>query len=159
MTRLFVDWAQLPGFVSATSIAVTAGERRHRFALIGTGKAMAALETCQDDLVRSWGFDPEATRALAQQVKAIEPQRWVTDLDYPGEARRLRQEGAVRFLLPVNAEGRPVKCVVIQSSGTSLLDTRACELVMKRARFVAARDEAGNRAPSFFASAIRWVLP
>jgi hypothetical protein len=62
-------------------------------------------------------------------------------------------------MLKVGADGLPKDCKITGTSGSSLLDDTACKLIMERARFTAARDEAGAPVASVYLNRIRWVLP
>lgn len=87
------------------------------------------------------------------------PQSWVTDDDYPPAALRAEQAGTVGFRLDVDAGGRVTDCTVTSSSGSSLLDSTACSLLKRRARFNAAEDAGGNKIPAAFNSRITWKIP
>jgi len=62
---------------------------------------------------------------------------------YPASARRLNQEGTVRVLVEVGADGAVISDAVYASSGHRLLDAAALDAV-KSARFFPARK--GGRA-------------
>ena len=83
---------------------------------------------------------------------------WVTAKDYPREARDAGMEGTVEFTLDVSAAGCPTICTVTKSSGHLVLDRRACWLVLMRAEFKPARDEAGNPVGAKFSSEVKWDL-
>lgn len=85
--------------------------------------------------------------------------RWVISTDdYPPAARRAKQEGTTRYELDVDASGEPTACRIIKSSGHQALDDRTCELVLKRARFNPARDDAGNAVPGSISGLVGWDL-
>ncbi|KQM65093.1 hypothetical protein ASE75_08605 [Sphingomonas sp. Leaf17] len=88
----------------------------------------------------------------------VRPAEWVSANDYPASAIRAGQEGTVRAALDVDPRGRPIRCMVVQSSGAPALDAATCHVFMRSARF--------NGAPDGFVAArrwpgvrIRWVLP
>nr|WP_302053866.1 energy transducer TonB [Sphingomonas tagetis] len=106
--------------------------------------------------------EPRPTAETGQSGKlrpAGSPQNWVTDDDYPPEALRQGWQGTVGFTLEVGPNGRPHACHVTTSSGTKLLDDAACALLMKRARFVPARDGTGNAVSAKFSSRFTWRIP
>ncbi|MBC7522459.1 MAG: energy transducer TonB [Sandarakinorhabdus sp.] len=83
--------------------------------------------------------------------------RWAISIDdYPPSAFRARREGTARFEVAVDETGAPAKCTIIKSSGHQKLDDRTCELVMKRAKFKPARDDAGNAVPGTFRHLVLW---
>jgi protein TonB len=87
------------------------------------------------------------------------PQNWVTDADYPSAALRAGDQGVVGFRLEVDATGKVSSCSVTASSGSSLLDTTACNLLKRRARFSPAEDSSGNKIPDSYSNRIRWTIP
>ncbi len=99
---------------------------------------------------------PAATGARA---KSVDVAKWVTSADYPAEALRTRTEGTTGFRLTLSAEGRVTDCVIIQSSGSSVLDSATCGILRRRARFEPARDAKGEAIDSTFSSSFSWRLP
>lgn len=87
------------------------------------------------------------------------PQNWVTDSDYPSAALRSGDQGTTGFRLDVDASGRVTNCSVTASSGSSVLDSTACNLLKRRARFSPAEDANGNKIPATFSSRFRWQIP
>ena len=87
------------------------------------------------------------------------PGSWVTNEDYPASALRSEEQGRTAFRLAVAADGRPSACTVTASSGSRALDDAACRLLMRRARFVAARDADGNAVTGSYANSFLWQIP
>jgi protein TonB len=81
------------------------------------------------------------------------------DEDYPAAAMRAGEQGKVGFHLTVGADGRPTACSVTASSGSAILDSTTCGLLMRRARFSPARDETGRPTIGTFDSSFTWSLP
>lgn len=88
-----------------------------------------------------------------------QPQGWVTDDDYPAAAIREEKQGVTGVRLSVDASGRVTDCTVTSSSGSSALDSTACNLLRRRAKFNPATDSAGNKVPGSWSSRFRWTLP
>ncbi len=88
-----------------------------------------------------------------------QPVTWFGPNDYPPEAMRASEEGAVRFALKVSANGAVTGCDIVESSGSSTLDTQTCALAMRRAKFEPAVDDRGNHIASTFTQRTRWVIP
>ena len=84
---------------------------------------------------------------------------WITPEDYPADALRERRVGTTVFRLRVDAEGKPLHCDVIGSSGTAGLDEKACALVMERGRFTPARDGQGQPIEADWENKVHWQLP
>lgn len=87
------------------------------------------------------------------------PAQWVTGKDYPPDAKRAGLEGTVGFALDVGADGIPSRCTVTRSSNAPVLDAATCQLLMARARFTGAVNQAGALAASTYSATIRWALP
>lgn len=102
---------------------------------------------------------PAPPRVAKKLTPRGSPQSWVTDDDYPAAALRAEQAGTVGFRLDVDATGKVSNCTVTASSGSSLLDTTACSLLKRRARFTPAEDASGNKIPAPFNSRITWKIP
>ncbi len=82
-----------------------------------------------------------------------------SDDDYPLAAIRNHEQGAVAFRLTVGPDGRPAGCAVTSSSGSELLDSTTCRLLMERAKFQPARDSEGKAVADSVDGRIVWRLP
>ena len=103
---------------------------------------------------------PPAPPAVAVKVSPRgNPQSWVTNDDYPTRAMREERQGVTRFSVSVDANGRVSDCSVTGSSGSPDLDSTACSLIQRRARFSPAKDTTGAAIPSTWSSSFRWQIP
>jgi TonB family protein len=82
-----------------------------------------------------------------------DPATWVRAEDYPAEALRAGQEGAVRLALTIGTDGVPKACRIEESSGSAVLDQGSCAVLMARARFAPMGQE------TVFTRSIRWAIP
>lgn len=82
-----------------------------------------------------------------------------SDEDYPAAAVRNREQGPVAFSLSIGADGRATACSVTGSSGSAILDSTTCRLLMMRARFEPARDSKGRPTTDTVTGRIVWRLP
>jgi protein TonB len=87
------------------------------------------------------------------------PGSWVTPEDYPSSDLRAENQGTTSFELSVNGDGRATDCKVTNSSGFSSLDQRACQMLMRRARFRPQLDGNGNPMPFTYRNRVRWQIP
>lgn len=87
------------------------------------------------------------------------PGQWVLDDDYPAEAIRRGEQGAVAFALDVDVTGRVTGCSVTASSKSTVLDETRCRLMQTRASFEPARDARGKAIAGRWSSRFRWELP
>jgi protein TonB len=77
--------------------------------------------------------------------------------DLPVGLLSLGEESSVEVRYTVNPDGRASKCRAVQSSGYSLLDTLACQLIEKRFRFRPARNRAGQAVRADIIETHTWV--
>ena len=83
----------------------------------------------------------------------------VSDADYPDEAIWNEEEGSVAFTLDIDSAGKPARCSIRSSSGSSVLDAATCHIMMERARFQPARNARGKPVPDEISSRLTWRLP
>jgi len=76
--------------------------------------------------------------------------------DYPKSLREAGPQGRTWTEVTVGVNGRPLACRVTQSSGTGLLDTETCRIIMQRFRFRPGRDAAGKVVQAPFYIDIQW---
>lgn len=122
-------------------------------------KAMAALDTCLVDLVRSWGYDPEQLSALSTWPRPrSHPRLWIRATDYPDTAMRDNLAGAVRFRLAVDAEGKVSDCVVQAAYSDPAFREATCKALRHRARFTPARDAQGQPVEAYWVSSSLFTI-
>ena len=103
---------------------------------------------------------PQVTVSKASAVRAIGNRNtWITTDDYPAAALRAEDEGSVAISVQVGSDGRVTGCTVTAPSGSSTLDSAACRLYQRRARFEPARDDAGAAIATSYTDRVRWQLP
>ncbi|GLT01361.1 hypothetical protein GCM10007897_27540 [Sphingobium jiangsuense] len=103
---------------------------------------------------------PPAPPKAAQKAQPRgNPGSWVTSDDYPSRALREEREGTVGFRLDIGPDGRVTDCTVTSSSGHADLDSEACRLLMRRARFRPAQDTGGNPVGDSYSSRFVWRIP
>lgn len=126
----------------------------------GLKKAIGALKTCHDDLLTNvFKLDIATLRTLSKHPEAIgKPGTWITTNDYPRSAVNAGQTGTTQLAIQVGADGKPVACNILVSSGTEILDKTACNLVMVRANFSPALNQGGKPVPGIWLRSIRWTM-
>jgi len=92
-------------------------------------------------------------------VPLTSPSTWIEPDDYPASAVAAEHEGATTVALEVDEHGRPSACTVASSSGYAQLDDLTCTLLVERARFTPATDDAGRAVASIFAQRVAWRIP
>lgn len=87
-----------------------------------------------------------------------DPGKWIPLEAYPPEARAAGQQGRTEFALKIDPRGRIMQCDIVRTSGSDLLDTTTCSLLISNGSFKPARDAAGKPVVGVWQSAMRWQL-
>lgn len=120
----------------------------------------AALDTCMADLRKHWNIvdgtipPPRDRTGSRGDVRTI-----FSSDDYPQDAFDRSLQGASRFTLMIDDQGRVMDCVVSETSGVAILDAMGCQVLRERARFTPARDASGKAVADLFVTPqIRWSM-
>lgn len=124
----------------------------------GLSKAWAAVSTCNANLLKDWGIDQASLARVATPAEAISRGNWITQEDYPRAAITNGQVGTTAMAWMIGADGKVTQCHIVVSSGTPALDNAACGAIMKRSRYLPARDAAGNPVPDMQSRRVVWLL-
>ncbi|MEM6826517.1 MAG: energy transducer TonB [Pseudomonadota bacterium] len=130
-------------------------------------KALSAALVCQSALAQDEG-SPEALEArpvISSQLDFYDP--YGPRLENPKEARPMQadypppawvagQEGIVVYEIAVTEQGKATNCTIVESSGSELLDTTTCAIVMERAVFSNAFDKEGKPVAANFKGRHIW---
>lgn len=125
--------------------------------------AMAIFAWCpaalaqQGEQPRSSGPIPPVPWPDVAPGRILSTPDWSDYKIYPLAARRKNAEGAVAAEMLVGADGKPLECRVVQSSGSTDLDDGTCNLMVTM-RFEPARDAADKAIQSRFRRRISWLL-
>ncbi len=88
--------------------------------------------------------------------------RWrkgrISSADYPKAAVDAGLGGGLVARYSIGADGQVTRCEIVESSGSALLDETTCRLVVKRFRFVPARDGARRAVPDTLYEDHHWVF-
>jgi protein TonB len=87
-----------------------------------------------------------------------DPLTWFPSESYPPAAKAAGAEGRTVFSVDVDVQGRVTSCNILQSSGTPILDSTTCALVVTNGRFEPATDGSGKPVSGVWKSAMRWQL-
>jgi TonB family protein len=102
---------------------------------------------------------PSSWRPVPSQRARANLNSYFSVDDYPAAALRGNEQGMSAFRLTIGTNGRVSDCVITQSSGSAALDAATCRILRSRARYVPARDAAGNPAPGTDSGRVTWRLP
>ena len=120
----------------------------------------AALDTCIDNLLTSWGIDVEKHKTLSRRVTPLEsPRKWIVSSDYPSKMLSAGQPALVNFRLNIGPDGVPTACHIQATTRPKEFDDAVCKSVIKRARFASALDAQGQPLASYYQNDVYFALP
>ena len=123
-------------------------------------KPLAALNTCIDDLVTSWGIDVQKHKALSKTVTPIGSQgNWITTEDYPKAALSSGGQAFVYARLSIDETGKPTACHIQQSTQGKGFGDAVCAGLMRRAKFKPALDAESKPIASYFRKTVFFSIP
>lgn len=107
---------------------------------------------------------PPAPPPPPSQARGASPRdasRWAARIqaNYPSRAQRAGEEGTVGVAVTVTPDGRAANCRVTSSSGSSALDSAACQGMERYARFNPALNAAGDAISGSYATRIVYQIP
>lgn len=119
---------------------------------------ISALQACTDDLVKSWGVDPEknktlSTPAIPQGFPWL-PTGTVGFADFGKMAGNTNQ---IRVL--VDASGKPTACHIAWPTLGTETNTTICNSVMEKASFIPAKDAGGQNVATFWMGSPMFLMP
>ena len=146
---------------AVTAIAFKMGfGKRYQLETGSMGPPMAALRTCTDALIRSWGYDPAVLGNLRRPATPTTSiTTWVRGDDFPEKAWMKGHNGLVKFRLDVDAAGVPQGCSVLYRTNPDDFADQTCKVIIQRAHFLPALDSKGLPVKSLFINNVRWVSP
>lgn len=115
---------------------------------------MAAVAVALPGAARAAGQAPGAPQA----TPVGNPASWFPADAYPPQAKAAGMEGRTAFSLNIDDKGRITGCNITSSSGSTLLDSRTCELLVTNARFKPATNAQGQAVAGTWNSAMVWKL-
>ena len=156
---LKIDRDQMAAVLAARSLAFDVeGAPSFRVEIDGKGSP-APLDQCEHDGLIAAGLDPALPAQLLKWPSFTTP-AWslFSNDDYPAAAMAAGAQGTVRAQLSVDATGQAEGCRVVKSSGSALLDTHTCEILLRRARLDPALDKAGKPVAAPAITTVSWKL-
>lgn len=120
---------------------------------------MAALRTCTDKVVESWGYSPAEQRALSRPATPTEnPRRWLGSFDYPQSMLNSGSMAIVESRLDIDETGQVAGCHINSATLPQKASDTTCKLLSKRAKFLPALDASGKAVKSYYLNTVRWVI-
>jgi hypothetical protein len=132
------------------------GTGNQRLILGGMGQQMAAMRTCIDDLVRSWGYDP-ANPPVVRAKPQTSPATWISPHDFPLSELRRGTLAVLAFRLDVDPAGKITGCTILDKTVDRGLGYHSCKKLRAHAKLEPARDAGGVAVKDYYASRVRWL--
>lgn len=143
------------GLLDRAACELYRGRARYTPAQDASGKPT----TAKDQRSVRWGIGSTGPGAIdIDSPDLIQGSRLVLSSDYPAAAVSNNEQGSVSALVRVGANGAIASCTIEESSGSTALDARTCELISTRGRFEPARDEQRRALAGEFRQKITWKL-
>lgn len=131
----------------------------YRLKLGSMGAPMKAMRACTDELLGHWGLDPAVQRTLRSLPEPLSnPGEWLRSGDYPKKALASGKSAVIRFRLTISAVGKATDCAIQSGTRDPEFEKISCALLIKRANFKPASDQAGNPVASYFTSTVSWIV-
>jgi TonB family protein len=154
LTTLSLEHDDLGALPESTQISISAGRAAEvTLAPNQFPAALAALKTCQDDLLRGWGIDPAVQDKIAVRPKA-DYASYFTSAAYPARG----QQGIVITVFRVGLDGRATDCRVVSSSHSAGLDEGTCAIITKKVHFTPAIGKDGKPMAAMETIRVNWRL-
>jgi TonB family protein len=140
------------GFARATTLTLSyGGSSEGSWTIPAAARAAEAFRFCETEKQVEWGADRAGLEAGATQARPIgDSYTWLTERDVGLLEAANNQAMTAVFRLVVGPDGRASECTVLESGGTSEIDSRACRALARRARFEPARDPQGTAVTGVF---------
>jgi hypothetical protein len=150
-TAMSLPQLDLASAGQAEFIELRQSGRTIRFKTGSLKDAFAVMNTCTQDLVKSWGFDLQAhltASRMADLENAAAIAKEVQSL-YPRKALARGEQAILQARVKVDAGGNPSQCVIESVTRTQELDSPACAPLLGAA-FAPALDAAGKPFDSYW---------
>ena len=123
-------------------------------------QVMVAVRACLDDLYEEWGYDPGKLQAIHMPAQRIAYSKWAQWLvgELPQYLIRTGYNANVLARLEVGIDGRVSDCTARDENRREEFETYVCESLIKRARYVPARDVQGNPVVGTDVIGVRYIL-
>lgn len=123
-----------------------------------TGLLIAAMLLPGAAMAQSATASSASASGVAAATPIGNPASWFPADAYPPEAKAKGIEGRTAFSLDVDDKGRVTGCNITSSSGSPLLDSTTCMLLVTNARFKPAENAQGRDVAGTWSSAMVWKL-
>lgn len=143
-----------PGYdATVQTISVRPGLGRVLVFHVGNmGPPLAALRTCVDDMIKSWGQDPAVQKNLSRWPRPLPSTVKHVQADYPRSMLFNGINAYVPVRLTIDPTGKATDCVVQAETVDKAFSEAVCENLA--GKFRPALDEDGNPVTSIYNTAV-----
>ena len=122
-------------------------------------RPLAALNTCMDDLVQTWGIQPADLDSAVSIPKPLNDRRWRSRVanHYPRTGLRRSRNTSFPIVLLVGPDGRVARCRSPNALGDEDFEAVACAALIEYARFEPALDADGEPVYGFWSTNMVYV--
>lgn len=131
--------------------------------LLETGELAAAaqaLQTCADDLIASWGLDPEKHKNLTRPAMPAQPTAgWISADTVPFTEFAKLGGGNNEVRVMIDATGKATSCHIQWPSIGEAINARICSSVVENSSFLPALDNQGQGLDSYWIASVFFLMP
>lgn len=112
---------------------------------------VAALQTCTDDLLKSWGLDAEKHKTLSSPaIPQLGTEGWLPSGTIPFSEFAKFAGGGNQVRLMLDTNGKPTACHIFSPTLSKALNDTICGILMEKATFTPAKDAGGTAIASYW---------
>jgi len=137
--------------VQQSLVVTEAFEKDFKLNLVGINNALAVMDQCLDEVVRSWGFDPVQQRSLSRMAGTTkQADEIITDaIMRTSRVREQVRQDSIHFILMIDTDGAATNCKAEGEANEADDVQDACRDIIRSAKFEPALDSNGNAVESF----------
>lgn len=153
MMRFTMQRSQIADLGGAQVITFVYATRPISLAPGALGNVAKVLKECEDDLIKTWGYDPQVMNSLKTGPVPVAPEKWYRAKDLPtkNDAKDVMIP-SVRFT--VGTDGAVSNCAVVTTSGSKMFDDKACEVMTTKAHYKPAMGANGQPVAALMVSPV-----
>ena len=143
-----------------TNLTVVRGLSRSISLNVGAlDEPLSMMRACVDDLIRSFGMDPAlASVARTPAAPSVESFASRIPANYPRDMLQQHRSARVRVVMQISPEGAVERCHAHNPEPYPAFEVAACDVMLRYARYMPARDAAGNAIGGFDSMEIVYSL-
>ena len=146
------------GAKPVTRLTISQGKEAIAFELGSMEAPLKAMNLCMEDLVKSWGFEPELQKTVAKRPQFENMQKVASLVQrfYPKDALRKGAQADFHLRLTIDAQGGIEDCRLLNQTLADDFDMRLhpCTVFKNHAKVTPALDTEGKPVRTYYATRI-----